>query len=132
MGIGRELYTAPFICVPAGKCRIQKNREKYATPDRFSVKEISYNGNREIAGLKIVNQKGMEVYSMKSPAPLAGEMEPPLKEEWMEEFQKELDRTGVALDAVLKRYGISSEENMTSEIYDRAMRSLKRTKTKAA
>ena len=132
VGIGRELYTAPFIWVPAGKCRIQKKGEKYATPDRFSVKEISYNENREIAGLIIVNQKGMEVYSMKSPAPLAGEMEPPLKEEWMEEFQKELDRTGVALDAVLKRYGISSEENMTSEIYDRAMRSLKRTKTKAA
>ena len=58
--------------------------------------------------------------------------EPPLKEEWMEEFKKELDRTGVALDTVLKRYGISGVENMTSEIYDSAMKGLKKTKSKAA
>lgn len=133
VGIGRELYTAPFIWVPAGKCRIQKNGEKYVTPDRFSVKEISYNECREIAGLKVVNQRGTAVFDMKgSPAPLETAPEPPLKEEWMEEFKKELDRTGVALDTVLKRYSISGVENMTSEIYDSAMKGLKKTKSKAA
>ena len=133
VGIGRELYTAPFIWVPAGKCRIHKNGEKYATPDRFLVKEISYNNCREIAGLKVVNQRGRAGFDMKgSPAPLETAPEPPLKEEWMEEFKKELDRTGVALDTVLKRYGISGVENMTSEIYDSAMKGLKKTKSKAA
>lgn len=133
VGIGRELYTAPFIWVPAGKCRIHKNGEKYVTTDRFSVKEISYNESREIAGLKVVNQRGTAVFDMKGkPAPLETAPEPPLKEEWMEEFKKELDRTGVALDTVLKRYGISGVENMTSEIYDSAMKGLKKTKSQAA
>lgn len=53
-GIGRELYSAPFIWIPAGKALIQvkegQNKEKrYSCNDRFSVSAIQYNGNREIS-----------------------------------------------------------------------------------
>lgn len=133
VGIGRELYTAPFIWVPKAKCRIQKNGEKFSTPDKFSVKEISYNDSREISGLKIVNQRGTVVYDMKgSSAPDETMPEPSLENQKMEELNKELDRTGVALDTVLKRYGIAGTENMTPEIYESAMKGLKKTKSKAA
>ena len=50
----------------------------------------------------------------------------------MAEFEKELKRTGVALDMVLKRYRIQSVEQMTQEIYGKAMRSLKNSKDKKA
>ena len=60
-GIGRELYTSPFIWITADKCTI-KDRKCY---DRFDVKAISYNENREISGLVIVNAKtGQEVFRM--------------------------------------------------------------------
>ncbi len=48
------------------------------------------------------------------------------------EINKELERTGVALDAVLKRYGVSSIQEMDSDTYRKAMNSLKKTRAKAA
>ena len=56
-GIGRELYTAPFIWVNAGDYTVSKNKEgKPTTYDRFKVSQISYDGNR-IDGLTIMNEK---------------------------------------------------------------------------
>ena len=49
-GIGRELYTAPFIWVPATKCNIQ-NGKCY---DRFAVERIKIE-NKRITALSIVN-----------------------------------------------------------------------------
>ena len=64
-GIGRELYTAPFIYIPADKCNIYKKGEKYATNDKFIVEAIKYNEEREINALSIKNQKGERVYLLK-------------------------------------------------------------------
>lgn len=69
-GIGRELYTAPFIWIPAERAAIQmkesQNKEKrYYCNDRFSVSSIQYNEEREISSLVIVNDKGQAVYAMK-------------------------------------------------------------------
>lgn len=50
-GIGRELYTSPFIWVGADKCDI-KNGKCY---DKFSVEKITYDSNRRIDGLSIIN-----------------------------------------------------------------------------
>ena len=69
-GIGRELYTAPFIWIPAGKADIQckdngnRNQEKkYCCYDRFSVSSIEYNDDKEISALVIVNGRGETVYA---------------------------------------------------------------------
>ena len=48
------------------------------------------------------------------------------------EINKELARTGVALDAVLERYGVSSIQEMDNATYRKAMSSLRKTKAKAA
>jgi hypothetical protein len=62
VGIGRELYTAPFIWVPADKIAINKKtdytgKERYYTNDKFEVTEIGYDDNGEINKLKIINEK---------------------------------------------------------------------------
>lgn len=62
VGIGRELYTAPFIWVPADKIAISKKtdytgKERLYTNDKFEVAEIGYDDNGEINKLKIVNEK---------------------------------------------------------------------------
>ena len=64
-GIGRELYTAPFIWIPAGKASIQSKDNRFFCSDRFSVSSIQCNDNREISALMIVNEEGRSVYEMK-------------------------------------------------------------------
>lgn len=65
-GIGRELYTAPFVWVSADKMNITKgNNGKWKTFDSFSVEKIAYDENRRINRLEIVNEKtGKVVYTM--------------------------------------------------------------------
>lgn len=64
-GIGRELYTAPFIYITSDKCEIKKNdKGKYITYDKFYVEAIKYNEEREITHLSIKNQKGKRVFLM--------------------------------------------------------------------
>ena len=56
-GIGRELYTAPFVGIDAAKCNIRKNSNgKLACYDTFSIERITYT-NQEISGLSIINEK---------------------------------------------------------------------------
>lgn len=65
-GIGRELYTAPFIYIPNEKCKIYKNSNgKYATYDKFLVEKITYTSNKEIDGLSIKNQRNERVFLKK-------------------------------------------------------------------
>lgn len=77
VGIGRELYTAPFIWVPADKMTISKKtdytgKERLYTNDKFEVSEIGYDDNGEINKLKIVNEKTKAVvYEMGKAAPAA-------------------------------------------------------------
>lgn len=62
-GIGRELYTAPFIWIPVGKISISEGRNgKKITYDKFSVSHIEYSGN-SIGALEIVNDKGVKVFT---------------------------------------------------------------------
>lgn len=61
-GIGRELYTAPFIYIPADKCKIEQKNNKYVTYDKFYVEAIKYNDRKEIIALSIKNIKGNRVY----------------------------------------------------------------------
>lgn len=52
-GIGRELYTAPFIWLGSDKANISENK----CYDKFEVSEIEYNKKEEICRLKIINSK---------------------------------------------------------------------------
>lgn len=62
-GIGRSLYTSPFIYIPAEKTKIIKNdKGKYMTYDKFSIEKIVYNEQVEISGISIVNQKKERVF----------------------------------------------------------------------
>ena len=133
VGVGRELYTAPFLWVSAAHCTIQKKNDKYVSYDRFTVREISYNNNREIMGIVIVNQDGIIVCQMKNTAAEKRKAASfSLNQKQLREMNKELERTGVALDAVLQRYQVASIEEMTKEVYTSAMNSLKKTKDKVA
>ena len=60
-GIGRELYTAPFLFVKAADCNITKNnRNENVCNDKFIVKNITIE-NKIIKGLTIFNNKTKKV-----------------------------------------------------------------------
>lgn len=176
-GIGRELYTAPFIWIPAGMTEIRKKgqgpEQKYYTDDRFRVHSISYDCDRSIEALTIVNARNQSVYVMdkrgRHPAEaektigkaasvgaggetpeekktagrrpsggssaeekISGDKPGYLSKEQQSALEQELKRTGVALDAVLKRYHLTSPEQMSQAVYGKAMKSLKNSKDKEA
>ena len=129
VGIGRELYTAPFIWIPAGKTFIQKKDNRFVVYDKFTVQSISYSRNREISSLVIVNQKGEPVFSMKKQNP---EMDLAVSPEQIQNLNKELKRTGYSVNAVLSRYKLQEISQMKVTVYESLMENLKKVKSKDA
>ena len=64
-GIGRELYTSPFIWIRSGDCTIKNIGGRCSTYDKFKVKEIGYDENGKINKLQIMNEsKSITVFNM--------------------------------------------------------------------
>ena len=63
-GIGTELYSAPYIWIPAELLMKleQLQNGKFKVKDTFSVKEIGYDEQQNINKLVIVNQDGNTVF----------------------------------------------------------------------
>lgn len=81
-GIGRELYSAPFIWITADKCKIT-NGKCY---DRFKVSSIGYDAHRKINALTIVNTRtGQVVFQRGNGNPPAEDekpaVQPPAKQD---------------------------------------------------
>lgn len=65
-GIGRELYTAPFIWVKAEDCNLINAGGKFKCYDTFKVEKITYTEDGNIDGLSIINNKtGKRVFVQK-------------------------------------------------------------------
>lgn len=64
IGIGRELYTAPFIWIPLNNGEISENNNKISLLPKvkFFIKSITYTDKKEIDHLVIVDQDGIERY----------------------------------------------------------------------
>lgn len=126
-GIGRELYTAPFIWIPAGRTEIQERGGKFFCNDSFSVAAITYSGERVINSLSIVNSKNKVVYVVGADNSVHS-----VSHTQMASLKRELLRTGVTAEAVKERYNIGNLENMPDDIYKRVMSALSRTKSAGA
>ena len=123
VGIGRELYTAPFIWIPSSKANIQKRDKRDTTSERFQVREISYNEMREIAAITIVNDRGVVVYEYQEKKNSSKNQNTTnrITELQKKELENELKRTGVDIEKVLRRYELKKLDEMTPDIYERAI-----------
>ena len=132
VGIGRELYTAPFIWIPSSKANIQKRDNRDTTSERFQVREISYNEMREIAAITIVNDHGVVVYEYQEKKNSSKNQNTTnrITELQKKELENELKRTGVDIEKVLRRYELKKLDEMTPDIYERAIHGLKNSKSK--
>jgi len=153
-GIGRELYTAPFIWVKAEDTSIVPKGDKFTCYDTFTVQEIGYDSNGNINLLKIYGAKKKKVVFTMYPKGEAKKEEPkksgPKKEEDKTEAEmmdagnefidkpkvntilKELARTGIGLKGVLSAYGIENLNQMKVADYKGCIDALKKKPDKVA
>jgi hypothetical protein len=90
LGIGRELYTAPFIWIDSKKCTIKNKNGKYTTYDHFEVEEIGYDEDGVINRL-VIRNKGTTFSKRNDIVFMLGEAETDEQKEQqkMEELAKE-------------------------------------------
>lgn len=122
-GIGRELYTAPFIWIPSGKAKIE-NSKCY---DKFEVTEIGYNDKREITHLVIVNTSSrVEVFRMneKVTATYGKEAKEKLTKKEVSTLEKMLTDRNVNIPKLLEQCGAPSLGDLTAEQYADILRKL--------
>ena len=62
-GIGRELYSAPFVYIQLDKSEYSERNGKLTSNAKFKVKDIAYDENRNIVRLVVVDSKGKTRYT---------------------------------------------------------------------
>lgn len=127
-GIGRELYTAPFIWISEGDCKIeQKNGGGYTTRDTFKVTSIGYDDDGNINHLEVKNNKTHKVCYM-----IGSKAEEKLSDKPKYITMKEQ----AVLAGMVKDKGYEVEEkfpkglNLTSEQYVQALNKITTLKAK--
>lgn len=121
-GIGRELYTAPFIWIPAERCKIENGK----CFEKFEVKEIQYT-NQEIASLTIVNQKKEVVYTMNGKLPSKASVGPK-KASVEDKAYISSNATEDQLRKLLEAYNLDSFEDLTEEQAKKAIMAINKRK----
>ena len=107
-GIGRELYTAPFIKIPNGKASITQDGKCY---DKFEVAEIGYNDKREINKLVIVNASTKaEVFNM-------GATEEKISKKEALILKPTLEGKNINIEKLCEQYKVKSLDDLTSIQY---------------
>lgn len=126
-GIGRELYTAPFIWISSNNCMIKaQSNGKYTCFDRFEVSELDYDEKDRINQLVIKNaDSGMVVYQFpktgkeKREEPAGQHADRSINKKEQQHLLTEAKRTGMNLDKALKKANISSIEAVPLSLYER-------------
>jgi len=98
VGIGRELYTAPFIWINAKEKEVYQKGQGYSTYAKFRVKSIGYSENGDISNLIIIDEKDQERFWLSekskpmSDTPTVTIGQDPFKEPSLKDQTKELSQ----------------------------------------
>jgi len=127
-GIGRELYTAPFIWFNAADCNISEYKGKLSTNDKFEVIEISYS-NKKISSLSIKNLRTNRLFtfgkSTKVPVAKPAEKQLNSKEELIKSFSNEIKRTGKDYKYFLNLSKVTLLGDITGSDFEKYIKLLK-------
>lgn len=124
VGIGRELYTSPFIWIKLDKGETYPNNGRVALSKgiNFKVKKIEYNQDREITHLIIEDNNGKQRYSYGSPAPAP---EPKIDKDKVDTLVKLIKDTETDSEALLGYYKVKNVADLTLSKWTHAMDKLK-------
>lgn len=136
IGIGRELYTSPFIWIglKENDDYYKDKKENIKVTQNFSVAHVAYNDNREISELSIVDKNGVVRFTYKDKA------EKPTGKERKEQadisdkkidssklkvIQDLIDKTETDTEKLCQHYKIKSLPDMTVAMWNNAIIQLK-------
>lgn len=138
-GIGRELYTAPFIWISADKAEIKDaGKDTYKCYERFAVRSMTVSDGR-ITALSVINSKGIEVFSYGKRTAQSATQEPTqvyeqkpmlVTEAEIKILEAELARTGVAKQVICNAYHVNDLSEFTLGQYNSCKKRLAATKSK--
>lgn len=126
-GIGRELYTAPFIWVSADACTIQQGQNgKAVCYDRFEVMDIGYDQDGNINRLSIMNTKrNAPAFTMGGAKPVVMKDKPVQtteapKAEMINDAQLSViyelcNQHNIKTAQLVQKYGVPNMRRLTSE-----------------
>lgn len=119
-GIGRELYSAPFVYIQLDKSEYIERNGKLTSNAKFKVKDIDYDESRNIVRLVVVDSKGKVRYTF-------GENTQPQTQETVYNWQtlKARATQGGISEGDLKHYlkdtlKVTGTDSMTQEHYQQA------------
>ena len=146
-GIGRELYSSPFIWIPADRVSIIHNNGKFCCNEHFIVADIGLTEQKEIKTLVIEKLDGTRVFtwqrkirnqSMASGSSVQPDKKPSaqvkkgISQKQRSDLKKELKRTGVSMKAIDERFHVSDPDEMSQDVYQQLMKALAQTRTSNA
>lgn len=139
LGIGRELYTAPFIWISADKVEIKDaGKDTYKCYERFAVRSMTVSDGR-ITALSVINSKGIEVFNYGKRTSQSAIQEPTqvyeqkpmlVTEAEIKILEAELARTGVAKQVICNAYHVNDLSEFTLGQYNSCKKRLAATKSK--
>lgn len=113
-GIGRELYSAPFIWIPSSKCKIENGK----CSDKFEVAKIEYDENENIKELLIINSSSrVEVFkwTLKEKPSETFSGDEKIDEKKISALNKSCNDSKIPVEYVCKLYEIKDFKEMTEE-----------------
>jgi hypothetical protein len=129
LGIGRELYTAPFIWITPDKVNITEKDGRYTTTDRFAVESIGYSDDGNINKIVIINtKKGIVAYQWEKNDTILSEK---IKAKDVKALQAKITQKGVKTESVCKRYSVNDISELTFGQFTQAMATLEKQEDKA-
>ena len=123
-GIGRELYTAPFIWVSKDNARLYKSEktDKWTCYDKFKVNHIEYNDNKEITELSILNDNsGVIVFYYK-----ANNVNKNERLTLYAEFVQLITKTETDREKICKHYKVEKTDDLSIEQLKDAINTMKK------
>lgn len=111
-GIGRELYTSPFIWVSSDKVNIEEKNGKKVCNDRFRVSKIGYDDKNAINVLVINGKKGVVFEYNNSPHEDFTTRES-ASEEMLAEIRQLAEKTNSDAIKMCKHFKVNTIEEMT-------------------
>ena len=124
-GIGRELYSSPFIWISKDNAQINENKTtgKFICYDKFKVNEIEYDENRNITKLSILNERtGVLVFNYSTQEKLDRHDRLTL----FGEFQKLLISTKTDREKICEHYKVEKTDDLTNEQLEDAIKTMKK------
>lgn len=122
-GIGRELYTSPFIWIDLKDGEhYDKDGKTYLSPrTKFTVKSIGYNDEREITSLQVADTHNVVRYEL-GKANIGPRKIDDTKTKVVYDL---LEKTNSDVSKFLQYYKIKKVEDMTVEVFVKAVDTLK-------